>query len=72
MAKVGNTNPEEAPGRATPADATADSAAAGPKDGIHLTRPRTTIVDDYPERPYSEAVTAPHLEILKAAGQEPV
>lgn len=72
MAKTGNSSASregEGLESGTPKDATVNE---GPKDGIHLAKPRTLVVGDYPERPYSEAVTAEHAEVLRAAGQEPV
>lgn len=74
MARTGNsTSTPEGEGleSATPKDATVGSDFEGPKDGIHLTKPRTTVVDDYPERPYSEAITEPHRALLTEFGQEP-
>lgn len=70
MAKVGNS---EGAGleSGTPKNAGEESDYAGDKTGIHLTRPRTTVVDEYPERPYKEAVTVDHLAVLAEFGQEP-
>lgn len=77
MAKVGNAkNTAAVPSPTGEGDglesATPRPEDLGPKEGIHLTRPRTTVVDEYPERPYADAVTVDHLELLKAHGQEPV
>jgi hypothetical protein len=52
-------------------EGTAAPEAEGDKKGLHDGNPRRKIVGDYPERPYSEAVTKEHLEVLRAAGQEP-
>lgn len=41
------------------------------KSGVHDAAPRKVIVDDYPERPYSEAISPEHLEVLRELGQEP-
>lgn len=53
-------------GEATPAP-----EPEGAKEGIRDGQPRRKIVGEYEERPYAKAVTPEHLELLKAAGQEP-
>lgn len=74
MAKVGNTTAVPSPtGEGDGLESgTPKDTELGPKDGIHLTKPRTDVVGEYPERPYADAVTVDHLELLRAAGQEPV
>lgn len=67
MARVGSA----ASNTSSTAEGTPVSDELGPKDGIHLTRPRTDAVEDYPERSYRDAVTADHLELLRESGQEP-
>jgi len=41
------------------------------KKGLHDGPVRKEVVGEYPERPYSEAITPEHREVLKALGQEP-
>jgi hypothetical protein len=41
------------------------------KSGVHDAAPRKEIVGDYPERPYLDAITPEHLEVLREVGQEP-
>lgn len=65
-AEDGRPSSEQGDGLATPAP-----EPVGEKDGLHDGRPRKTIVGDYPERPYKDAITKEHYEVLKAAGQEP-
>lgn len=40
------------------------------KTGIHDAAPRRKTVDDYPDRPYAEAITEEHREHLKSHGIE--
>lgn len=72
MAKVQGDQIPTATGteEGTPKTAAEDSEYQGDKTGIHLTRPKTDVVDTdaYPERPYKDAVTKPHAEILREAG----
>lgn len=44
-----------------------------PKDkkGIHDGPQKPVVAEEYPERPYKDAVTPEHLAVLKKAGQEP-
>lgn len=45
-------------------------ASDSEKKGLHDTEPRKTITDDYPERPYGEAVSKEHRAVLTEAGFE--
>jgi hypothetical protein len=65
---MATTKPESESGHGEP---TPVPEPTGDKEGLRDGQPRRKIVGDYPERPYSEAVTKEHLEVLKAAGQEP-
>ncbi len=64
------TKPTSEQGDGNPTPEPEETAAK--KEGIYDGNPRRKIVDDYAERPYKDAVTKEHLEVLKSAGQEPV
>lgn len=60
--------PESEQGQGDPTPA---PESQGNKAGVHDGNPRRKIVGEYAERPYADAVSKDHLEVLKAAGQEP-
>lgn len=53
----------------TPLDAAEE--VESDRKGIHLAKPRRTIVGNYEERPYAKAVTADHRTLLESMGRSP-
>ena len=72
MAKVqSDPQPEQPASELAEGQPTPAPEDTGDKDGIHLAKPRKETVDDYPERPYRDAITDPQRELLRQSGQEP-
>lgn len=48
-----------------------ETATDGAPEGVKYGEPREAQVEDYTERPYADALSPEHAEVLRGAGQHP-